>query len=354
MKVIKVFLGAVLRILAVVYGAVTRVRNGLYDRGVLRSVKSELPVISVGNITVGGNGKTPLCLWLVQQLREAGHRPVILSRGYGGRKRGPYRVKEGDQPGEVGDEPLLLAERSHCPVYIARSRAAGAAQIAQDGAGDLIVLDDGFQHRRLRRDVDIVSIFAGTEKAITEFVAGALLPFGRFRESREAALRRASLVVISDRAISREPQKLQPVDERLLAIIPPTAKVFRAALDFAGVWSLSSGEEVRSQPVHALAAIANPEGFFASLERVGFTIIQKHVFRDHHAFSEEEVRALLEEHPGALFVCTEKDAVKLRRFSLDVRERCAECRVNLKVNPADAFLVAIQREITSRAVASGA
>jgi tetraacyldisaccharide 4'-kinase len=348
MNLVRGIVGVVLRPLAALYGAITTVRNMLYDRGIARSFQSELPVISVGNVTVGGNGKTPLCLWLVERLRAVGYQPVIVSRGYGGTRRGPYRVKEGDSPLEVGDEPLLLAQRAGCPVYIARSRSAGAARVAADQAGDLIILDDGLQHRRLKRDVDIVSIFAGTEKAVTEFVAGALLPFGRFREARTAALRRASIVVISDRAVSTGDATMGAVDPRLMALMPRHVKVFRAGLEFDKVLLLSNGEEIAAQPVHALSAIANPEGFYSTLPAIGFTVLQKHSFRDHHAFTESEVRRLLERNPGTLFVCTEKDAVKLRGFPSDILDRFAECRVRLSVVPADAFVVTLQRELGKR------
>jgi tetraacyldisaccharide 4'-kinase len=263
-------------------------------------------------------------------------------------------VLEGDSPTEVGDEPLLLARRGGCPVYIARSRVAGAAKVVADNTGDLIILDDGFQHRKLRRDVDIVSIFAGTERAVTEFVTGALLPFGRFREAREAALRRASIVVISERAVVTSEGAMEPVDPRLMALMPPNVKVFKSGLELDGVFSLLSGDPIEPRSVHALAAIANPEGFYSSLSTVGFSVVMTHTFADHHPFTEGEIREILAAHPGALFVCTEKDAVKLRQFSSELLERFAECRVRLKVIPSDAFVVAIQRELGKRRLAGAA
>lgn len=334
--------------LAALFRCITRTRNYLFDHGYLSSYRSSLPVMSVGNLTVGGNGKTPLCLYLVESLKEQGYRPVILSRGYGGSLPGPHRVMESDSPSAVGDEPLLMARSSGVPVVIARARAEGARMIEREQLGDLIILDDGFQHRKLKRDLDIIAVFAGTDDAIEDFSRGELLPLGRFREDREVGLRRASMVVASYRSVLPPGTELGHVDERLQRVVPSKLPIFRAYYEFVDVRSLSGERLIEPRPVHAFAGIANPQGFFESLRRVGYTVERTHAFPDHHAFTEQELAKLIDENPGALFVCTEKDGVKIQEMSERVRSSFAEFRVRLKVVPADSFMDLVQRSIRER------
>jgi tetraacyldisaccharide 4'-kinase len=334
--------------LSALYRVITGVRNSLYDRGILSSYRSALPVISVGNLTVGGNGKTPLCLYLVEQLKERGYKPVILSRGYGGNLKGPHHVRENDSPSAVGDEPLLMARSSGVPVVIARARAEGARFIEREGLGDLIVLDDGFQHRKLQRDLDIIAVFAGSDEAVEDFARGELLPLGRFREDRDEGLRRASLVVASYRSVLAPGTDVRTVDERLQRIVPAGMPVPRAYYEFVEVRSLDGERSIPACAVHAFAGIANPQGFFESLKRVGYTVERTHAFPDHHPFTEEEVVKLIDAHPGALFVCTEKDGVKLREMSERARSAFADFRVRLTISPSEAFMDSVLRSISKR------
>lgn len=338
------------KLASALYGGIVSVRGLLYDLGVLRQYRSKLPVVSVGNITAGGNGKTPLCLFLAGQLEARGMRPVILSRGYGGTEKGPYRVQLSDIPATVGDEPLLMAQAGVAPVYIARSRALGARQIERDSAGDVIILDDGFQHRALARNVDIVSIFAGTASSIEEFLEGRLLPAGLFREPRDRALKRASLFVISERKVVVGQEALGTLDERLLKVLPAGTSVYRAYFEAAGVHLLVSGETLAPGRVQAMAAIANPGTFFDSLEQLGFEIVQRTEYPDHSPFSEAEIRALLKRHPGLPILCTAKDAVKLHAMPTDIRQHVAVLSVKLKVVPADSFMVQVHRKLLSGAL----
>ena len=331
--------------LASLYRAITAIRNVLYDRRWFTSYTSALPVISVGNLTVGGNGKTPLCLYLIGELQARGWKPVILSRGYGGTHTGPYLVRQDDSPCTVGDEPLLMARAIGAPVVISRARVEGARFIEREKIGDVIVLDDGFQHRRLRRDLDIVSMFAGTEEAIDSFAQGEILPLGRFREDRDAGLRRASLLVVSERSVLPEVAELRALDERIQRIVPSRVPMFRAYYEFVEVRTLTGEQVPTPRIIHGFAGIANPQGFFDSLGRVGFTVQRTHQFPDHHPFTEDEVAALIKNNPGTLFVCTEKDAVKLREMSERIRSCFAEFRVRLKVFPSDALMVAVERAL---------
>ena len=334
--------------LSALYRVVTGLRNVLYDRGFCSSYQSALPVISVGNLTVGGNGKTPLCLYLVEQLKELGYKPVILSRGYGGNLSGPHRVQENDSPSAVGDEPLLMARSSGVPVVIARARSEGARFTEREGLGDLIVLDDGFQHRKLKRDLDIITVFAGSDEAIADFARGELLPLGRFREDRDAGLHRASMVVASYRSVLPPGTDVGALDERLQRVLPLGMPVVRAYYEFVEVRSLDGERSIPDCAVQAFAGIANPQGFFESLKRVGYTVEGEHAFRDHHPFTEGEVTKLIDAHPGALFVCTEKDGVKLREMSERVRRAFGEFRVRLTVVPSEEFMNSVLRSIRDR------
>jgi len=334
--------------LAVLFGLITRTRNYLFDRGYLASYESSLPVISVGNLTVGGNGKTPLCLYLVERLKAQGYKPVILSRGYGGSLVGPHRVDKNDSPSAVGDEPLLMARSGGVPVVIARARADGARLIEREGLGDLIILDDGFQHRKLKRDLDIIAAFAGADEALEDFSRGELLPLGRFREDRDVGLRRASMVVASYRSVLSTGTEFGNVDERLQRVVPSGLPLFRAYYEFVDVRSLRTARVIEPRAVHAFAGIANPLGFFESLRCVGFTVERTHAFPDHHAFTEQELTRLIVANPDALFVCTEKDGVKLREMSERVRSSFAEFRVRLTVVPADSFMDLVQRPLRNR------
>jgi tetraacyldisaccharide 4'-kinase len=340
--------GVALRLISCLYDGVTSLRNLLYDKGILAAYSSSIPVVSVGNVTVGGNGKTPLCLFLVEELASRGFKPVILSRGYGGRSKGPHRIQDNDSAIDVGDEPLLMSRKSGVAVYIARSRSTGARLIEHDRAGDVIVLDDGFQHRRLERDVNIVSLFAGTEKAVEDFVNGHLLPYGRFREDRERALSRADLAVVSYRKVFCSESEVPAVDPQILTALPRNVTVFRAFYKSQGAALLKDGSTVGARPVRAFSGIANPEGFYDSLSQLGFVIAGKHAYPDHYSFTETEVLALIAAHPGELFMCTEKDAVKLKALGERVCTAFAELKVSLTVIPSDAFMVSILRTIRER------
>jgi tetraacyldisaccharide 4'-kinase len=336
-------MSVILRSLSRLYGSLIWLRGWLYDRGALSTYRGAIPVVSIGNITAGGNGKTPLCLFVADALRQRGLRPAIVSRGYGGKTRGPHRVVGTDTPELVGDEPVLMA-RYGFPIYIARRRVAAVKRIEREGSADVIVLDDGLQHRALHREVDIVSIFSGTNEAVEDFVKGEILPLGLFREARSKALKRASIVVASQRKVMRE-DELPEVDHRIARVLPKEIPVFRSFLIPKDVMCLKTGEMVVAQPIAAFAAIANPEGFFQSLEGLGFTVQERFCFDDHYQYDEADLMKIIESCPRGWLVCTEKDAVKLERFSPVLLERIAVLRVAARVVPEAAFIEQVIRKI---------
>jgi tetraacyldisaccharide 4'-kinase len=284
------------------YGAVMAVRSVFYRLGLRHRVRVGAPVVVVGNLTVGGTGKTPLVAWLSMQLAAVGLRVAIVSRGYGGRARGVTRVTIHSRPSEVGDEPLLLARRAQATVFVGKDRVAAAKQAVADGA-DIVLCDDGLQHLALVRDCEIVVI-----DGQRGFGNGSLLPRGPLRESPRR-LRRVNAVVVNGalkggfalpRFVSGThfDMQMSPGDARPVS-------------GGGGLRALSS---FRGGGVHGVAAIGNPHRFFETLRAAGLTVYE-HPFADHHAFK-----------PGDLnfgdtlpVLMTEKDAVKCAPFA---DERC--------------------------------
>lgn len=300
------------RVLAALYGAVMHLRNVAYDRRWFSTFRSALPVLCVGNVTVGGNGKTPLVLWIAERLIEAGYRPVILSRGYGGSDHGPRAVDpHRDSFAQVGDEPVMMARRALCPVVIARNRVAGAQFIERKQLGNVIVLDDGYQHRALERDLNLVCVAAGNEAQLMEFTNGELLPAGTLREPLAEGMQRADALVLQSRG-PHAPLELS------VAVGGQDLPVFRTRLQI----SVARGDEV-GRPVHEVAAelancivvtgVANADSVVRGLE--GITVREHRRLADHAENLSDHVHAVLQTFPGTAVVVTEKDAVKLSNIS---------------------------------------
>ena len=274
--------------LSLVFCALVQLRRALYRLGVLRHAQLPVPVIVVGNITVGGTGKTPLVIWLADFLRQAGYRPGIITRGYRGQNRTwPLIVTPQTAAVQAGDEAVLLARRSGCPVLAGPDRVAAARQHAAHGC-DVIVSDDGLQHYRLGRDLEIAVI-----DGMRRFGNRLCLPAGPLREPL-ARLKSVSLRVANGPAQAGELGML---------LVP------------AGFYSLAnpdrrvSADLFHGGPVHAVAGIGNPERFFSSLRDLGLEVLP-HPFPDHHVFRAEE----LEFGDSRPVILTEKDAVKCEAF----------------------------------------
>jgi tetraacyldisaccharide 4'-kinase len=271
------------------FGVAAGVRRLLYRLHLRRVERAGVPVIVVGNLTAGGSGKTPLVLWIAEFLGAAGWKPGIVSRGYGGKGREPRAATIASDPAEVGDEPILLARRSGCPVWVAPERAAAARALrAQHPECNVIVLDDGLQHYALARDIEIAVVDA------RGFGNGFLLPAGPLREPR-SRLRAVDAVVTHGAAgIEGYAMRLEGADLVRLA----DAREVRPARSLAG------------QRVHAVAGIGDPKRFFLHLATLGPKVVP-HPFPDHHPFSAADLAF----GDGAPVVMTEKDAVKCKRFA---------------------------------------
>jgi len=277
---------------SILFGLVAALRRGFYRAGLLHVVRLPVPVIVVGNISVGGTGKTPLVLWLADFLRQQGYRPGIVSRGYGGGTQGAMAVDIRSDPAVVGDEPLLLARKSGCPVWIGRDRAAAGNALLQAHAEcDVLVSDDGLQHYRLARDMEIV-VVDGERK----FGNGLLLPAGPLREG-VSRLGSVDAVVVNGGSLPlRNGFEMRLDGEVFCNLRQPELRV--SADDFGG------------KKLHAVAGIGNPQRFFAHLRRLGLAF-EEHAFLDHYAYQPQD----LDYDDADALLMTEKDAVKCAGFA---------------------------------------
>lgn len=336
------FLSIPLTGLSMIYGAVTVLRNRLYDTNSLEIYRSTLPVISVGNITAGGNGKTPLCIMLARNLAARGYSPVILMRGYGGNTVGPYLCTGNESAADIGDEALMLSRLCGLKVVVSRKRAAGARLIEQQGIGSLIILDDGFQHRKLARDLDIVTVDVGSKESVDEFAAGRLLPAGLFRESRERAFRRIDMVVLAQRKPYMDGRtELSAV----LKLIPRNVRIFESSLRPDGVTGIEDQSRLTAREIAVFSSIAAPQGFHQTLSEMGYEVAASKTFPDHYLITARDLDELRASFPGKPLVCTEKDAVKLAGMNC---HGIYVLKVALQVTPADAFMVQVERALNAR------
>jgi len=276
--------------LTALFYCVSTIRRWAFRKRWLKAQRIALPVIVVGNISVGGTGKTPMVAYLVTLLRNRGYHPAIISRGYGGSNtRIPARVDAHSDPLQVGDEAVLLAARCRCPVVVSRDRVAAANVLVQSHDCDVIISDDGLQHYRLERDVEIVMLDG--ERGLGN---GLLLPAGPLRESA-SRLRQASLVVstgVSQWAQYNQQLRLQS------AINLKNNNIIKSLEDFCGA------------AVVAIAGIGNPQRFFSALAQRGLTISGV-AFADHQHYHAEDFTPFSQQ----TILMTEKDAVKCAAFA---------------------------------------
>lgn len=293
--------------ISLLFRLIVATRRLLFRYGILSSAKLPVPVIIVGNITVGGTGKTPLTLWLAEQLLANGWHPGIISRGFGGSGSKPQEVLPGSDPAAVGDEPVLMAQRLLCPVWVGRNRPAAAhALLFAHPECDIILSDDGLQHYRLQRDVEIVVV-----DGLRRFGNGFLLPAGPLREA-PSRLREVDAVVINGGKAAQNEYLMQLEGMHFYNLLNP--EITATAADFQG------------QSVHAIAGIGHPERFFRHLNKLGLSV-QTHSYPDHHHYSAAD---LAFDDANALLM-TEKDAVKCSTFA---DEKCWVLRVDAQLDSA--------------------
>ena len=291
-------------------------RHAGYNHGWLKTHRLSRPVVSVGNLTVGGTGKTPLVASIAKILLAQGLKPSVLTRGYGRKNESELRVIEpgaGNRvsPQEVGDEPTLLSRMlPEIPIVLCADRFRGGQAAEKQFQVDAHILDDGFQHLALARKVDVVALDA--TQPISNW---RLLPAGRQREPF-SALRRAQMVVIT-RTNSADPKHV----EDLVTRVSPNTKVFRSQTVLRGWTDAWSGEpvalaKIQAQKVAAFCGIGNPLAFFTDLRHWGFSVVEEQAFPDHHAYAGEEIQRLVSrasKNGATALLTTQKDAVKFSR-----------------------------------------
>lgn len=292
---------------AFLFGLVVQIRRWLYRSNVLKTQVMPVPVLVVGNITVGGTGKTPFVIELAKWLQSQGYRPGIVSRGIGGKKHyQPYWVHAIDSPRLVGDEAILLAKNTQCPVVISIDRVAAVDELIKHSKCNVVISDDGLQHYRLHRDIEIAII-----DGVRQLGNACLLPAGPLRE-HASRLQSVDFVVTHHEVQHDDIHTFHLQPEELVSVLYPEKTISLSAL----------GRE----KIHAVAGIGNTQRFFAALRRLGFDIIT-HAFPDHHAYQAHELN--FADHLQV--VMTEKDAVKCHSF---VNEQYWYLRVTAKINPS--------------------
>jgi tetraacyldisaccharide 4'-kinase len=285
--------------LAWLYGVLVRARRAAFAAGWARSTDVGVPVVVLGNLTVGGTGKTPLTIWLAGQLKARGFAVGIVSRGYGRSGAGePRDVGASSDWRQVGDEPVLLARRTGCDTVVAADRVAGARRLAQRGA-QVILADDGLQHLRLARSCEVLLI-----DGARGFGNGRLLPAGPLRERPTRPLR-ADVVVVNGAATHGSLARWLRPDEALTMQL-----VAQEAVGLGGQQPPQPLSVWQGRRVHAVAGIGNPARFFRELRGRGIEVIE-HAFPDHHSFRASEL-AFADDLPVLM---TEKDAVKCTQFA---------------------------------------
>jgi tetraacyldisaccharide 4'-kinase len=290
------------------YGLAVNAKNQLYDRGFLRTQRLRGPVVSVGNLSTGGSGKTPFVILLGEHLRKCGVKFDVLSRGYGRETHGVFEVDRKGSPLQFGDEPLLIRTRVECPVMVSEDRHQAGIFAEQKFGPQLHILDDGFQHRRLARDIDIVLL-------APEDFQDSLLPGGRLREPL-SSLRRADEVIVMG-------------DGEAPAQFGQTAKQIRRTVLI---------ENAPQRPV-VFCGIAKPKRFVEQLRSQGIKPAAERFFRDHHFYREADLgqlKRLRGECSADGFITTEKDAINLGD-RISQLENVAVARVSLLAEPADAL-----------------
>jgi tetraacyldisaccharide 4'-kinase len=284
------WLGVLLLPLGLVFAACVKLKTFLYHSGALKQQCLPVPVIIIGNITVGGTGKTPLVIYIAELLKHTGYKPGIISRGYGGNAASwPQWVTAHSDVTQIGDEALLIASQTGCPMAVGPSRVDAAKLLLAEADCDVILSDDGLQHYALARDIEI-AVIDGDRR----FGNGFCLPAGPLREPI-SRLQQVDLIVVNgDKTDDRE---------------------FSMQLRGAVAVNMETGEQkllpgFKDNACHALAGIGNPERFFKSLQAIGITC-DTHRFSDHHSFSQQDI-TFLDDKPVLM---TEKDAVKCMRFA---------------------------------------
>lgn len=334
------------------YGAAMKARRALYQTGRFRVHRLSVPVISVGNLTMGGTGKTPLVEWIANELAQKGRRVCILTRGYG-RRNSATRivVSNGSEilldADRAGDEPLLLAEKlkGRAAVICDADRVSAANWAVENFKSDVFVLDDGFQHLRVARNLDLLTI-----DATNPWGNRRLLPAGILREE-PAELARADAIVITRADDPDQTNELQREINKLDSNCP----VFRSRMTLRGLREVARHEspattdEIQASSVAAFCAIGNPESFFSLVRRNGYGLCHARAFRDHHIYTQADIDQVVRESitSGAqILLTTAKDEVKLRELRFEML--CYAADIEIEIENVEQLSHLIQQSLNQK------
>lgn len=290
--------------LSALFYVLSTLRKIAFNLGVIKSYKVDVPVIVAGNIGVGGNGKTPVVVHLVELMQTLGYKPGVISRGYGGKaKHYPYLLDENSTTIEAGDEPVLIYQRCHVPVVVGSDRVANAQRLIAQGC-DIVISDDGLQHYRLQRDVELIIVDA---KRL--FGNGLLLPAGPLREGKWR-LKQADLVIYNG-ICTFDAASENSVNEKSLSMTLAGTELIQ--VNSGSKLSLTEFLQ-KWQDVNAIAGIGDPQRYFDTLNALGVNIIKQQGFIDHKNFTFDDFNQFKSNIP---LLMTEKDAVKCQTFAQD-------------------------------------
>ena len=296
--------------LSLIYQGIVALKAICYRLAIFKTVQFPVPIIVVGNITVGGTGKSPFCIALCEHLKSQGYKLGLVSRGYGGQaKTWPQRVTADSDPLMVGDEPVLLVRRTQCPMVVAPDRVTAVELLLAEHDCDVVISDDGLQHFRLGRAAEVVLV----DKA-RGFGNGLCLPAGPLREPK-SRLKRVDAVV------EKGGDDMQIVTDRVYALADPQQQLAVA--------------DTKDKRVVAMAGIGNPQRFFTTLHELGFEFSQR-VFADHHRYTAADLKVL----DADIILMTEKDAIKCQQFN---DPRCYALAISAKLSAS--LLLTLQQRL---------
>lgn len=327
---------ALLRTGSLGYRLAVSVRNRLYNHRLLRTHRVGVPVLCIGNLTTGGTGKTPLVVWLCRHVREKGLGCAILTRG--------YRT----QKGKLSDEPALLAAQCpDVPVVVNPDRVAGATEAIRDHGAQVLVMDDGFQHRRLARDLDIIAIDATNPCGY-----GRVLPAGLLREPL-TGLKRAHAALltrcdqVADEAIARIEEEIRRINRNLVIARSIHAPVAARTATGAEV----PLEQMRGKRVFAFCGIGNPQAFSRTVLQLGATLVGTRAFDDHYRYTPQDLKAVQDQArslDAALVLTTQKDWTKIEPSELPQRDPPLAClTIDLQITAGEELLTALIDRVLS-------
>ncbi len=339
----------ILKFLSKIYSLFVRIRNRSYEKGRIKIFSASVPVISVGNLSVGGSGKTPFTIMLARHLLSLDIRPAVLGRGYKKKNKGEVIVSDGKNiladAKSGGDEMLMTAKKLYSvPVIANEKKYESAGDIHKKFDIDCIILDDGFQHRKLGRDIDILIIDKKT------FLNRDVIPLGRLREPF-SSIKRADVVCITPDIDRREAQKELSEDQLLIISEIETGELYELFSE-----NNLNTEEIRNlrNGVVAVSAIANSSRFENSLRNAGVSIIKHFAFPDHYHYEIKDLQRMKEQGLtdfSPYMITTEKDAVKLMKFKDFFEEndiKCVVLPISMKITSGRASLIEMINEIIKK------